>query len=121
MPRSADAAPSRMYLKTRGQPNLALFKRWFSETEGGTASKVQGIFRNLLEAEERMRVRLSWAAAWARRLAPLPALLAFACLPLAHAEDYPNRFIRVIVGPGPDIVPRLFGCLLIFYRQSRAA
>ena len=35
------------YLEARDQPNLALFKRWFSETKGGTANKVQGIFRNL--------------------------------------------------------------------------
>ncbi len=35
------------YLAARDQPNLALFKRWFSETEGGTATKVQGIFSNL--------------------------------------------------------------------------
>ncbi|MBX9826671.1 MAG: tripartite tricarboxylate transporter substrate binding protein [Xanthobacteraceae bacterium] len=27
----------------------------------------------------------------------------------ARAQDYPNRFIRVIVGPGPDLVARLFG------------
>ena len=27
----------------------------------------------------------------------------------AGAQDYPNRFIRAIVGPGPDIVARLFG------------
>jgi tripartite-type tricarboxylate transporter receptor subunit TctC len=26
-----------------------------------------------------------------------------------HAQDYPSRFIRVVVGPGPDIVARLFG------------
>lgn len=35
------------YLEARDQPNLALFKRWFAETEGNTAAKVQGIFRNL--------------------------------------------------------------------------
>jgi tripartite-type tricarboxylate transporter receptor subunit TctC len=28
---------------------------------------------------------------------------------VAKAQDYPNRFIRVIVGPGPDIVARVFG------------
>jgi tripartite-type tricarboxylate transporter receptor subunit TctC len=28
---------------------------------------------------------------------------------LAAAEDFPNRVIRVVVGPGPDIVARLFG------------
>ena len=27
----------------------------------------------------------------------------------AHAQHYPNRFIRVIVGPGPDITARVFG------------
>lgn len=34
-------------LETRDQPNLALFQRWFAETEGDTADKVQGIFRQL--------------------------------------------------------------------------
>ena len=34
-------------LETRDQPNLALFKKWFADTEGGVADKVQGIFRNL--------------------------------------------------------------------------
>ena len=28
---------------------------------------------------------------------------------ISYAQDYPTRFIRVIVGPGPDIVARLFG------------
>ncbi len=29
--------------------------------------------------------------------------------PLAQAQNFPTRSIRVIVGPGPDIIPRLFG------------
>lgn len=38
----------------------------------------------------------------------MSAMLAFAALAaLAHAQDYPNRPIRVVVGPGPDIVARL--------------
>jgi tripartite-type tricarboxylate transporter receptor subunit TctC len=28
---------------------------------------------------------------------------------LAAAQDYPSRYIRVVVGPGPDITARLFG------------
>jgi len=42
-------------------------------------------------------------------------ILSFLLLPLAiasvpsHAQDYPNRLIRVVVGPGPDIVARVFG------------
>jgi AcrR family transcriptional regulator len=35
------------YLKVREQPNLARFKRWYSEAEGGIAEKVRAIFRNL--------------------------------------------------------------------------
>jgi AcrR family transcriptional regulator len=35
------------YLAARDQPNLALFKRWFAETDGGVPAKVEGIFRNL--------------------------------------------------------------------------
>lgn len=35
------------YLETRDQPNLLLFQRWFAETPGDTADKVEGIFRQL--------------------------------------------------------------------------
>jgi tripartite-type tricarboxylate transporter receptor subunit TctC len=40
--------------------------------------------------------------------------LAFVSIPLgassfSYAQDYPSRFIRVLVGPGPDITARLFG------------
>jgi AcrR family transcriptional regulator len=35
------------YLEIRDQPNLALFKRWFAETDGDAAAKVEAIFRNL--------------------------------------------------------------------------
>jgi tripartite-type tricarboxylate transporter receptor subunit TctC len=37
------------------------------------------------------------------------AALGFGIGDLSHAQDYPSRFIRVIVGPGPDITARLFG------------
>jgi AcrR family transcriptional regulator len=35
------------YLAARDQPNLQLFKKWFTETEGGLPAKVEAIFRNL--------------------------------------------------------------------------
>ncbi len=38
------------YLEGRDQPNLKLFQKWFSETEGDVASKVEGIFVNLARA-----------------------------------------------------------------------
>jgi AcrR family transcriptional regulator len=35
------------YLAGRDQPNLALFRKWFSEAEGSLPAKVEAIFRNL--------------------------------------------------------------------------
>ncbi|NOJ42306.1 TetR/AcrR family transcriptional regulator [Bradyrhizobium australiense] len=35
------------YLAGRDQPNLALFRKWFSEARGGLPAKVEAIFRNL--------------------------------------------------------------------------
>src|SRR6476661_9496377 len=35
------------YLEGRDQPNLALFRNWFAEAEGGLPAKVEAIFRNL--------------------------------------------------------------------------
>ncbi len=35
------------YLAGRDQPNLALFRQWFSDAEGGLPDKVEAIFRNL--------------------------------------------------------------------------
>jgi AcrR family transcriptional regulator len=43
------------YLGARDQPNLALFQRWFAETEGGVSEKVEGIFRNLARAARHPR------------------------------------------------------------------
>lgn len=38
------------YLDARDQPNLALFQRWFAETEGDLAEKTRGIFVNLAKS-----------------------------------------------------------------------
>jgi AcrR family transcriptional regulator len=35
------------YLAGRDQPNLTLFRKWFSEAEGGLPLRVEAIFRNL--------------------------------------------------------------------------
>src|SRR5689334_9664941 len=37
------------------------------------------------------------------------ALCILATVLQGHAQDFPNRSIRVIVGPGPGIMPRRFG------------
>ncbi len=38
------------YLAGRDQPNIALFQRWFAETEGDLADKIRGIFRHLAQS-----------------------------------------------------------------------
>ncbi|MDK1490179.1 TetR/AcrR family transcriptional regulator [Sinorhizobium sp. 7-81] len=38
------------YLDGRDQPNLKLFQKWFADTEGDVAAKIEGIFRNLARA-----------------------------------------------------------------------
>lgn len=38
------------YLSARDQPNLALFRQWFSDTKGDVADKTRGMFRNLARA-----------------------------------------------------------------------
>ena len=41
------------------------------------------------------------------------SLLALLVAGTSYAQDYPNRPIRVVVGPGPDIVARVFGAKMI--------
>jgi tripartite-type tricarboxylate transporter receptor subunit TctC len=43
------------------------------------------------------------------QLASLVLLMLSAVATVAHAQEYPTRPLRVIVGPGPDIVARIFG------------
>jgi len=38
------------YLEARDQPNLAQFRHWFAETDGGPAEKTKAIFDNLARA-----------------------------------------------------------------------
>lgn len=60
------------YLEERDQPNLALFKRWFSETEGDTADKVRGIFFNLAIAARHPRWKGCGFLRTAAELANMP-------------------------------------------------
>jgi tripartite-type tricarboxylate transporter receptor subunit TctC len=43
-----------------------------------------------------------------RLLAALLSFLAVMAAGGAHPQDYPHRVIRIVVGPGPDIIARLF-------------
>jgi tripartite-type tricarboxylate transporter receptor subunit TctC len=39
---------------------------------------------------------------------------------VAQAQDYPSRLIRVVVGPGPDLIARLFGPKMSETRVGRS-
>jgi AcrR family transcriptional regulator len=45
------------YLAERDQPNLELFRRWFSAAEGDLACRIQEVFRNLAKAAQNRKWR----------------------------------------------------------------
>lgn len=60
------------YLASRDQPNLALFKTWFDDCDGGVADKVEAIFRNLAEAARHPRWKGCGFLRTAAELANMP-------------------------------------------------
>lgn len=38
------------YLTSRDQPNIALYNKWYTQTEGSVAAKVEAIFQNVAKA-----------------------------------------------------------------------
>src|SRR5262249_52098247 len=60
-----------------------------------------------------VRARIKWRRCMKSRLISaalvLATVTALDAARLVHAQDYPSRPIRVVVGPGPDIVARLLG------------
>lgn len=60
------------YLDGRDQPNLALFQRWFEETEGDTPDKVLAIFINLAKAARHPKWRGCGFLRTAAELADMP-------------------------------------------------
>jgi AcrR family transcriptional regulator len=60
------------YLKARDQPNLTLFAKWFDETDGGIASKVEAIFINLAKAARHRKWKGCGFLRTAAELASMP-------------------------------------------------
>jgi AcrR family transcriptional regulator len=77
------------YLEARDQPNLALFKRWFSETDGDVAAKVQGIFRHLAASARHPRWRGCGFLRTTAELANLPGHPAIK-IGAAHKKGFEN-------------------------------
>ncbi len=60
------------YLAARDQPNLALFKCWFEEAEGGLPLKIESIFRNLARSARHAKWRGCGFLRTSAELANLP-------------------------------------------------
>nr|WP_041367870.1 TetR/AcrR family transcriptional regulator [Methylocella silvestris] len=77
------------YLEARDQPNLALFKRWFAETEGGLADKIRGVFRNLAKSARHPKWKGCGFLRTAAELANMPGHPAIK-VGAAHKKGFEN-------------------------------
>jgi AcrR family transcriptional regulator len=87
------------YLDGRDQPNLALFRRWFDETEGGIAEKVRGIFINLAASARHPKWRGCGFLRTAAELAHMPGHPAMK-VGAAHKKGLESWIRAVIEGEG---------------------
>src|SRR5262249_32931853 len=87
------------YLHGRDQPNLALFQRWFHETEGGLAEKVRGIFINLAASARHPKWRGCGFLRTTAELAHMPGHPAIK-VGAAHKKGFESWIHGVIEGEG---------------------
>ena len=90
------------YLASRDQPNLALFARWFDETEGGIAEKVRAIFLNLAKSARHPRWKGCGFLRTAAELANMPGHPAVK-VGAAHKRKFETWLTGMIAAAGlPD-------------------
>ncbi len=87
------------YLHGRDQPNLALFQRWFDETEGGLAEKVRGIFINLAASARHPKWKGCGFLRTAAELAHMPGHPAMK-VGAAHKKRFESWMRRTMEGEG---------------------
>ena len=87
------------YLDGRDQPNLALFQRWFDETEGGLAEKVRSIFTNLAASARHPKWRGCGFLRTTAELAHIPGHPAIK-VGAAHKKRFESWIHSVIEGEG---------------------
>ncbi|MDQ6433671.1 helix-turn-helix domain-containing protein [Mesorhizobium sp. LHD-90] len=87
------------YLQQREQPNLARFRRWYAEAEGGVAEKTRAVFRNLARAARRPSWRGCAFLRTAAELANMPGHPAIR-IGVAHKKDFENWFAAMFAAEG---------------------
>jgi AcrR family transcriptional regulator len=87
------------YLQQREQPNLARFRRWYAEAEGGVAEKTRAVFRNLARSARRP----SWkGCAFLRTSAELANMPGHPAMKIgaAHKKDFETWFAATFEAEG---------------------
>ncbi|MCA1404609.1 TetR/AcrR family transcriptional regulator [Ensifer sp. IC3342] len=89
------------YLDGRDQPNLQLFQKWFAETEGDVATKVEGIFRNLARAARHPKWKGCGFLRTSAELANMPGHPAMR-IAAAHKKKFENWLHQRLETEGID-------------------
>jgi AcrR family transcriptional regulator len=87
------------YLQVREQPNLARFRRWYMEAEGGVAEKTRAVFWKLARAARRP----SWkGCAFLRTSAELANMPGHPAIKIgvAHKKDFESWFAAMFLAEG---------------------
>ncbi|MDK1375025.1 MULTISPECIES: helix-turn-helix domain-containing protein [unclassified Sinorhizobium] len=89
------------YLEGRDQPNLRLFQKWFTETDGDVATKVEGMFRNLARAARHPKWKGCGFLRTSAELANMPGHPAMR-IGAAHKKKFENWLRQSLEDEGID-------------------
>lgn len=94
------------HLEARDQPNIALFKRWFEESEGGVAEKVADIFRHLARSARNAKWKGCGFLRTSVELVNLPGHPALV-VARAHKKRVEDWLVTIFMeaGAGADALP----------------
>jgi AcrR family transcriptional regulator len=87
------------YLEARDQPNIALFKRWFAEAEGGVAEKVRAIFIHLAASARHPKWKGCGFLRTSAELANMPGHPAIK-IGAAHKKGFENWMSSIFAAEG---------------------
>ena len=107
------------YLAARDQPNLALFRKWFSETEGGLPARVEAIFRNLARSARHAKWKGCGFLRTSAELANLPGHPAIK-IGAAHKKKFEEWLRATFEAEGIDDARRLARQILLLLDGSFA-
>lgn len=107
------------YLDARDQPNLALFKRWFDESEGALPDKIAAIFRHLAGSARHPKWRGCGFLRTTAELANLPGHPAIK-IGAAHKKKFEAWLQATFVEAGIDGASELARQMLLLLDGSFA-